>query len=98
MKKTIFIIILILAVAALVYWQFGEKIIKNASAPSETPGESLSPSPSLNPDEYQPSSPKDSPAICQNLCGDGTCQRIVCMGSDCPCAETIISCPIDCEQ
>ena len=49
MKKTIFIIILILAVAALVYWQFGEKIIKNASAPSETPGESLSPSPSLNP-------------------------------------------------
>lgn len=34
--------------------------------------------------------------ICENLCGDGICQEIVCLGSGCPCAETPENCPIDC--
>jgi len=34
--------------------------------------------------------------ICENLCGDGTCQEIVCLGTGCPCAETAENCPIDC--
>ncbi|OGY43974.1 MAG: hypothetical protein A2731_02495 [Candidatus Buchananbacteria bacterium RIFCSPHIGHO2_01_FULL_39_8] len=35
--------------------------------------------------------------ICENLCGDGTCQENVCLGSSCPCAETINNCPVDCK-
>ncbi|MFZ5424366.1 MAG: hypothetical protein ACOZAO_01045 [Patescibacteria group bacterium] len=34
--------------------------------------------------------------ICENLCGDNTCQEIVCLGTGCPCAETVESCPADC--
>jgi hypothetical protein len=36
--------------------------------------------------------------ICENLCGDGICQEIVCLGSGCPCLETAENCPIDCEK
>lgn len=35
-------------------------------------------------------------ALCENMCGDGECQEIVCMGVGCPCAETSESCPEDC--
>lgn len=38
----------------------------------------------------------DRAAICKNLCGDGECQEMVCMGAGCPCAETSASCPKDC--
>lgn len=34
--------------------------------------------------------------ICINMCGDGVCQEIVCLGEGCPCAETAQSCPADC--
>jgi cbb3-type cytochrome oxidase subunit 3 len=34
--------------------------------------------------------------ICVDMCGDGTCQEVVCMGEGCPCAETAQSCPADC--
>jgi len=34
--------------------------------------------------------------ICEDRCGDGECQRIVCQGSGCPCAEDINNCPLDC--
>lgn len=34
--------------------------------------------------------------ICKDLCGDGTCQEIVCEGSGCPCAESSQNCPADC--
>jgi|GEM_PF-5891517 len=37
-----------------------------------------------------------SPAICKDLCGDGTCQEVVCLGNTCPCAENSNNCPIDC--
>lgn len=37
------------------------------------------------------------PADCQDLCGDGQCQEMVCLGSGCPCAETTQSCPKDCK-
>lgn len=35
-------------------------------------------------------------AICENLCGDGICQEIVCLATGCPCAESADSCPQDC--
>ncbi len=35
-------------------------------------------------------------SICQDMCGDGVCQAIVCLGSGCPCAETADNCPEDC--
>lgn len=39
----------------------------------------------------------DETQICKNLCGDGECQEIVCMGEGCPCAETSESCKEDCQ-
>jgi len=33
---------------------------------------------------------------CENLCGDGICQEIVCEAVGCPCSEDIDNCPIDC--
>lgn len=33
---------------------------------------------------------------CKNLCGDGNCDEIVCMATNCPCSETKESCPQDC--
>ena len=36
--------------------------------------------------------------ICEDLCGDGICQEIVCLGSGCSCAETKESCPEDCHE
>ncbi|HXG27541.1 MAG TPA: hypothetical protein VNJ47_01660 [Nevskiales bacterium] len=38
----------------------------------------------------------EPPSICQDQCGDGQCQEVVCLGSGCPCAETVQSCPQDC--
>ena len=35
---------------------------------------------------------------CTDMCGDGICQQVVCMGSGCPCAESEESCPEDCEN
>ena len=35
---------------------------------------------------------------CKNLCGDGTCQEIVCMAIGCPCSENKESCPQDCNK
>ncbi len=40
--------------------------------------------------------PKDERLSCVDLCGDGICQEIVCMGIDCPCAENADGCPLDC--
>ena len=34
---------------------------------------------------------------CKDLCGDGICQRFVCMALGCPCPETIETCPEDCK-
>jgi hypothetical protein len=34
--------------------------------------------------------------ICEDLCGDGICQEIVCMAEGCPCPESSESCPQDC--
>jgi signal peptidase len=33
---------------------------------------------------------------CEDLCGDGICQEVVCLGEGCPCQENRESCPIDC--
>lgn len=37
-------------------------------------------------------------SACKDLCGDGTCQEIVCMAVGCPCAESPQRCPQDCKQ
>jgi hypothetical protein len=34
--------------------------------------------------------------ICEDACGDGECQEVVCQGENCPCAETTENCPQDC--
>lgn len=36
--------------------------------------------------------------ICEDLCGDGICQEIVCMAQGCPCPETPDTCPQDCKK
>ncbi len=33
---------------------------------------------------------------CVDNCGDGMCAEVVCTAIGCPCAETIKSCPVDC--
>ncbi len=35
--------------------------------------------------------------ICEDKCGDGICNEIVCMGAGCPCPETKETCPNDCK-
>lgn len=40
----------------------------------------------------------DETPICEDTCGNGTCEEIVCQGSGCPCAETPQSCPQDCSD
>jgi len=37
-------------------------------------------------------------SACKDLCGDGTCQEIVCMAVGCPCPESAASCPVDCKK
>jgi putative hemolysin len=39
---------------------------------------------------------KKGERFCNDLCGDGICQEIVCMAIGCPCPETKESCSIDC--
>ncbi len=34
---------------------------------------------------------------CQDLCGNGECEEIVCQAIGCPCSETPETCPQDCE-
>ncbi|MFP4424042.1 MAG: hypothetical protein ACLFP2_02305 [Candidatus Woesearchaeota archaeon] len=34
--------------------------------------------------------------FCEDQCGDGYCDEVVCMGEGCPCPETKENCPIDC--
>lgn len=40
----------------------------------------------------------DPVGLCENRCGNGRCEEIVCMGSSCPCAESAESCPADCGE
>jgi len=40
---------------------------------------------------------KKEEKLCVDLCGDGVCQEVVCLGENCPCAETKESCPQDCQ-
>ncbi len=34
---------------------------------------------------------------CKDFCGDGECQEVVCLSTDCPCSETKQSCAEDCD-
>jgi hypothetical protein len=35
-------------------------------------------------------------SICHDLCGNDSCEEIVCLGSSCPCPEDYKKCPQDC--
>lgn len=35
--------------------------------------------------------------FCKDLCGDGICQEVVCLAIGCSCAETLETCPKDCQ-
>jgi len=35
--------------------------------------------------------------VCEDKCGDGICQEIVCQAIGCPCSETSQTCPQDCK-
>ncbi len=37
-------------------------------------------------------------SFCQDFCGDGICQEMVCMAVGCPCAENVNNCLIDCTE
>lgn len=37
-------------------------------------------------------------SFCEDKCGDGVCNEMVCMAQGCPCAETPSSCPEDCQK
>jgi len=49
----------------------------------------------LTPEEKEKTTPPQG--ACENLCGDGICQEIVCMALDCPCPESPKTCPQDCK-
>lgn len=36
--------------------------------------------------------------LCVDMCGNGSCEEIVCMAEGCPCSETSESCPQDCKK
>lgn len=36
------------------------------------------------------------PPSCRDQCGNGACEEIVCLSTDCPCSETAETCPADC--
>jgi len=36
--------------------------------------------------------------ICENKCGNGTCEMVACLGTGCPCVETEMTCPSDCAE
>ena len=40
---------------------------------------------------------KKAPRLCDDKCGNGQCEEMVCMGEGCPCAESAGSCPEDCK-
>ncbi|HTM68540.1 MAG TPA: hypothetical protein VL426_04525 [Candidatus Binatia bacterium] len=40
----------------------------------------------------------DAEEVCMDLCGDGTCQEASCVGRDCICEESPLSCPADCAE
>lgn len=43
-----------------------------------------------------PKIPMPGQRTCEDKCGDGTCDELVCMAVGCPCAETAKTCPSDC--
>lgn len=44
-----------------------------------------------------PELPSGAVPLCEDLCGDGICQEVVCLAGGCPCAETAATCPADCQ-
>lgn len=45
---------------------------------------------------FFPKTPKTPARSCTDKCGDGFCQEVVCLSIGCPCAETPVSCSLDC--
>ena len=36
--------------------------------------------------------------VCEDKCGDGICQEVVCQAESCPCVETVSTCAEDCVE
>lgn len=45
----------------------------------------------------EPAQVNQDTGTCKNICGNGTCEEIVCMAIGCPCPETPTTCPQDCK-
>lgn len=48
--------------------------------------------------EVYPSQVVEKTETCKDFCGDGICQRFVCLAIGCPCPETEETCPKDCSM
>lgn len=111
--KKVYILGACIAVAAslLVLYQAGAFSGISGSFACAGEGETVNRDPSMGPtdkvccpglDEYEISVSysvcvPESAERCVDMCGDGECQEIVCMGIGCPCAESAETCPADCE-
>ncbi|MFA4872807.1 MAG: hypothetical protein WC659_02630 [Patescibacteria group bacterium] len=86
-KKTIpFPLIILLVCAAIVAAAYAYQKYSLTSEPAtvEIPAE-------------EPAQGYEDSGTCKNLCGNGTCEEIVCMAIGCPCPETPSTCPQDCK-
>ncbi len=102
------IIVGILVAGGIYFWRQAQEVKKTGEKLRLTPTPTYFPSPTLTPtatrpteggkeiDEELPETGEDI-GVCQDLCGDGQCQKIVCLAEGCPCPETADACPQDCQ-
>ncbi|HTK05366.1 MAG TPA: hypothetical protein VL500_07295 [Candidatus Eisenbacteria bacterium] len=70
------------------------------SPPAETPRAGDIPADASDGEEGGAGGPDDGTdlVVCNDRCGDGTCQETPCSGDACACAESPLSCPHDCAE
>ena len=95
-KKILAILTVFLAVAtifSLVVFAGKSAIAKAEQNQGQSQGENI-----MNEEQNQEQEQEQNEegAICNNQCGDGTCQEVVCLATNCPCAESKNNCPNDC--
>lgn len=66
---------------------------KSSVTPTTLPNSTPTPTPA-----FKVASPTLQPQQCKNSCGDGICQRPICLDDDCPCPETTLNCIQDCRM
>ena len=108
----LFIFFLVMIILGFVFWQNSQKIASISSfeecANAGYPIMESYPEQCTTPDgrsftqelpvrEIPPTENTPDP-LCEDRCGDGECQEIVCLGSGCACAESSETCPQDCQN